>query len=461
MESSRRCLRLVACVFAVLVVLFPAGSVSAQGLMQGARLDLVPTNPFGMPGSTGGLPRGSDTLNLSSRMFPDILPTIPGLEISYLHSFGKHDRWSRLLVEYVRAVRFGVNTSFYGEIHGTLHDLGRSWSSWTGRIDLSAGGGYRRRFGDGAIVGVHGFYDATRLGDEWYSSPSAGGFMMTMLPGDDAIDLTVNWYGGGNTGQFGVGSGAWGQGTFDGTMTYYHELWEGGPDLQLALIGYKVGHQLRPVYQRKSGYGARVQVASRDGMFRGFYMYENDRYIKGIHTVGLYLHVGFRLDNLFALESPIERPTPIFSSPRRLDYWQSVASGTERHLRKNTGGSTCAPSDVTVGPHFSGGPIFVPWGCTLSAADFASLEAVIMDYQILNEHHTNNASISTYWGDSNTRASKPFGSLWGPLDVVGNDAHAPHGSAYIEPATAVSGIWFQSTGTGTWTVYFTDIRLVP
>ncbi len=340
MESSRRFLRLVSCGLAVLLVFFCTGLAVAQSpngtphAMRGAGLDLAPSNPVGMPGTTGGLPGGSDTLSLSSRMFPDILPTIPGLEFSYLHSFNKYKRWSRLLVEYVRPVRLSPSTTLYGEIHGTLYNPGRSWSSWTDAIDLSAGGGYRRRFGDRSILGFHGFYDATRRRDQWYSSASAGGFMLAMLPGDDAIDLTVNWYGGANTGPFGVGSGGWGQGTFDGTVTYNHELWQGGPDLQLSLIGYAVGDQLRPVFYRETGYGARVRVASRDGMFRGFYMYENDSYFDEIHTVGVNLNVGFRLENLLALDSPIEKPTPIYASPRNLDYFQNVATGTERHLAK-------------------------------------------------------------------------------------------------------------------------------
>ncbi len=303
--------------------------------MRGSGLDLAPSNPFGMPGTTGGLSGGSDTLNLSSRMFSHILPTIPGLEFTYLHTFGKNDRWSRLLVEYVRPVRLAVDSTLYGEIHGILWEPFRSWPSWGENIDFSAGGGYRRQFGDRAVLGVHGFYDATCRYDRWHSSASVGGFLVTMLPGDDAIDLTVNWYGGMNTGLLGVGSGAWGNGTFDGTMTYYHELWDGGPDLQLCLIGYEVDEAMRPVHLREGGYRARVQVATRDGRFRGFYMYENDRSLKEIHTLGVNFNIGFRLENLLAGESPIEKPTPIFSSPRNLDHWTTVAGGTETHLGKN------------------------------------------------------------------------------------------------------------------------------
>lgn len=120
-------------------------------------------------------------------------------------------------------------------------------------------------------------------------------------------------------------------------------------------------------------------------MVRGFYMYENDRTLEAIHAVGVYLNVGFRLDNLLAMESPIEKPTPIFSSPRNLERFQNVPNGTERHLVKSSGASACTPSDVTIGPHFSGGPIFVPWGCTLYSGDFIGLHAVIVDYVFSND----------------------------------------------------------------------------
>ena len=344
MRCFIRCFTVATVLFTLLTVPFLVGTLWAQGVTRflsggpstvPGGLDLAPSDPLGLPGSSSTLSGESETLNISSRMFPDILSTIPGLEISYLHVFGTYDTWNRLSVEFVRPFRLDKDTTLYGEIHGILHEpfKGTWWSDE--RVDLSAGGGYRRRFGDGKMVGVHGFYDATRSHDSWFSSVSVGGFAMAMLPGDDAMDLTVNWYGGVNTGLFGVGPEAWEGGTFDGTVTYYHQLWNEGPDLQLSLVGYKVGDQFNPVYLREGGYAVRVQVASRDGMLRGFYMYEDDRRLKENHTVGVSLNVGFRLERLLAMESPIEKPTPIFQSPRNLGLWENVATGTERHLAKN------------------------------------------------------------------------------------------------------------------------------
>jgi len=332
---------LVVIVFIVIVP--PPTWAQGVGDVSGG-LDLTPSNPLGMPGTTGGLPRGSDSLNLSSRMFPEILPTIPGLEISYLHSFGRGYDSSRLLVEFVRPVRLNSTTTVYGEAHGILHDFwnAKMWSE-DGRLDLAFGGGVRTRLGANTIVGAHAFYDATHERDQWRSSASVGALMASKLPGDDAIDITLNWYSGSSTdpliGLFRQAA----KGSLDATITYYHELWGGGPDLRLAVFGYSEDESVTTVHQRDRGYGGRVALASRDGMLRASYQYEHDSSLREVHTVGVNLNVGFRLENLLALESPIENPTPIFSSPRNLDRWQNVATGTERHLRKSgVGARNCS-----------------------------------------------------------------------------------------------------------------------
>ena len=123
-------------------------------------------------------------------------------------------------------------------------------------------------------------------------------------------------------------------------MAYYHELSAGGPDMLLSVFGYSEDESETTAHVRNWGYGGRVALATRDGMLRASYQYEHGESFKGIHTVGMNLSVGFRLENLLAMESPIEKPTPIFSSPRNLNYWQGAAPGTDRHLRKNSLGSS-------------------------------------------------------------------------------------------------------------------------
>lgn len=320
---------------AILFLLFVAHPVWAQGGPPVSGLDLTPSNPLGMPGTTGGLPRGSDTLNLSTRMFPEILPAIPGLEISYLHSFGRGYDSSRLLVEFVRPFRIDSTTTVYGEAHGLLRDFWRrDLRSEEGRLDLGLGGGVRKQLGPNTIVGAHAFYDARYEVEQWRSSASAGAMMAAILPGNDAIDLTVNLYSAYNSDPLiGLFEGT-AKGSIDVTATYYHELWNAGPDVRLSAFGYSEDESVTTVHVRDRGYGGRVALASRDGMLRASYQYEHDSSLREIHTVGVNVNVGFRLENLLALESPIENPTPIFSSPRNPDRWTNVSEGTSRHVRK-------------------------------------------------------------------------------------------------------------------------------
>jgi len=162
--------------------------------------------------------------------------------------------------------------------------------------------------------------------------------MAAMLAGNDAIDLSVNWYGSLTEGPFQMGSQTgWDQGTLEGQVGYYHELWPEGPDLQMSVFGYKA-HNAKSSHLEGEGYGGRVALASRDGMFRAFYQFENDRFHEEIHSVQLSLNVGFRLENLLALESPIEKPTPIFSSPRNLEAFER--RGAQRTMAKHGTKST-------------------------------------------------------------------------------------------------------------------------
>ncbi len=49
--------------------------------------------------------------------------------------------------------------------------------------------------GDNAIVGVNAFSDNSKVFGAWHSSGGLGLEVAAMIAGDDAIDLTSNWYG--------------------------------------------------------------------------------------------------------------------------------------------------------------------------------------------------------------------------------------------------------------------------
>ena len=60
-----------------------------KGLSTGG-LDLAPSNPLGLPGSSGPGAGGSGSLYLSEEMLRGILPLIPNLQFGYLYDFGNH-----------------------------------------------------------------------------------------------------------------------------------------------------------------------------------------------------------------------------------------------------------------------------------------------------------------------------------------------------------------------------------
>ncbi|MGC8605927.1 MAG: inverse autotransporter beta domain-containing protein, partial [Desulfomonilaceae bacterium] len=107
------------------------------------------------------------------------------------------------------------------------------------RVDLSFGGGYRTMLGSNALVGVNGFYDSSRLFNRWYASGGLGLEMAANVAGDDALDLTFNWYG--NLFNRDVLFNAfrnYGH-SYDLEAGYSHALFDHSLDLRLKLIGYQ------------------------------------------------------------------------------------------------------------------------------------------------------------------------------------------------------------------------------
>ena len=81
----------------------------------GSGLDLVPSNPVAMPGSTGRLPGGSDSILLSTALLEGVLPPIANLEIGYLENFGNRARSSRFTLDYVPPVALSDDSVLFGD----------------------------------------------------------------------------------------------------------------------------------------------------------------------------------------------------------------------------------------------------------------------------------------------------------------------------------------------------------
>jgi hypothetical protein len=285
--------------------------------------DLTPSNPLGLPGSSLVGPRGSENISISSGMFQGILPKIPNLQLGYNYTFGPQIRAGAASVDYLLPFKVGADSTVYGEAHGELQSFSIAQpGSPNNSVDLCLGGGYRRMFGKHTMVGLHSFFDTTKLSGAWYSSGSAGVEMAAMVAGHDAIDLLFNWYGKAldatslnNIGYVPPteGEDGFGNSNFDFQVGYSHELYGGGPDLRLSVTGYKFDMD-SDVY----GYHAGAELKSRDGMFVAKYNVGYDSANQAYQSVAAFINMGFQLENLVAGKSPFVMPKPVFQSPREM-----------------------------------------------------------------------------------------------------------------------------------------------
>ncbi len=323
----------------------PQSSYASSAFTTGSGLDLIPSNPLAMPGSTGGLTRGADSAYLTSGMFRDLLAPINNLEVGYFWDFGhSRESSSRLTLDYLHPVGLGGDTVLFGQAHwefanfwNTLKSIFRSRDYGTtvvnrqthqtyydnkkyhipatDRLDLSVGAGCRRMLGNDLLIGINAFYDSSRLTGQWYSSGSLGLEMAALISGQDAVDLNLNWYGNLFSRTDLINAFRRGPNNFDLEAGYSHELYDGGPDMRLNVNAYKfsVG---TPVY----GWNAGAELKSRNGMFSVKYETGRDRINSRYHTIGGSVSVGLQLERLLYLESPFVMPEPIFQSPRNLKY---------------------------------------------------------------------------------------------------------------------------------------------
>jgi hypothetical protein len=359
--------RLIASFVLILVLAVLLNGLSAQGLqgtpygssnvLRSGGLDLAPSNPFGMP---GGSSEGSDSIHLSSGMFPQIFGPVPNLQLGYLYSFG-NDRvdTGRFTLDYLLPVTLGANSAVFGEVHGEFADFWKtlqallkttggntSFNGFAERTDISLGGGYRTLLDKNTLLGVNGFYDATKLGDRWYGSGGVGIEYAALFSGSDAVDISFNWYGNLFNRNVLVNAFRRGPSNFDFEAGYSHELFDQGPDLRLHATGYRFSAG-EGVY----GWRAGAELKSRNGMFSLKYEAGEDKVNSAYHTIGGYVNTGLRLEKLLSGESPFTMPEPIFRSPRNLrrllttwvrrDYRQPAAVV----VSKSTGGPQAGPCD--------------------------------------------------------------------------------------------------------------------
>ncbi|MDA8407447.1 MAG: hypothetical protein M0T73_11415 [Deltaproteobacteria bacterium] len=325
--------------------------------------DLNPSNPLGFPGSSLVGPRGSENISISSGMFQGILPKIPNLQLGYNYTFGPQLRAGSASVDYLLPLKLGADSTVYGEAHGEFQSLSISQpGSPNSSVELCFGGGYRRMFGNHTMVGLHSFFDTTKLTGVWYPSGSVGVEMAALVPGHDAIDLLFNWYGkafdASSLNNLGYvpptpGEDGFGNSNFDIQVGYSHELYNGGPDLRLSFTGYKFDMD-SDVY----GYYAGAELKSRDGMFVAKYDVGYDNTNQVYQSVAAFMNMGLRLENLVAGKSPFVMPKPVFQSPREMtrateakvnrNWRRTTQTATLKYLSTKAQTCNCGPQTITV-----------------------------------------------------------------------------------------------------------------
>ncbi len=452
MGRERRSLRLFSIVLGLLLFVTYVSASGAQGFPRTAGpLDLAPSSPLGMPGTTAGLPTGSNSLFLSSGMFHDILPPISNLEIGYLYSFGERVRTGRLTLDYLLPVSLGTNGTAFGEAHGEFVNFWNSFRSlirggdsttsqraFPDRINLSFGGGYRKIFAKSLLVGINGFYDTSKLGVTWYGSGGAGLELAALLPGSDVIDLNYNYYGSifGSRSSL-INAFRNGPGNFDVEVGYSHELGPDGPDLRLKLTGYQFD-----VGTKVYGWNAGAEATTRNGMFSVKLEAGRDKLNDTYYTIGGYVNVGIRLERLLSGDSPFTMPEPVFHSPRNLrrmltqkthrNWHQPSAVVSSRTTQEGPQGLQLfavrtIPDDCITWPQGGGNPFdniaaFPFTEGPLSQAEAQSAKKIVISFTVIS--NTTNAAGQVGLGDSATYTPYVAGSPVFPPGAAAVGSHS-------------------------------------
>ncbi len=247
-------------------------------------------------------------------MLGDYMPQIPNLQLGFQYFFGYKVRSGQLNADYLLPVNIGNDAVAFGEAHGNWWNFNNKPAGGaSNRVDLSLGGGYRKILSDKLLVGINGFYDTSRLFNNWYSSGGAGLEMAANVGTNDAFDLNANWYGNIFSSTDILNAFRNKGGSYDIEAGYSHALFNSEYDLRLKATGYQFDTG-SSVYGYKTG----ADLTTKNGMFTLRYEYGNDKVNGSWNNVGAFVNIGFQIENIVKGESPFTAPEPIFKSPRNL-----------------------------------------------------------------------------------------------------------------------------------------------
>ena len=309
-----------------------------QGLMPTSRTTATPP-------MSGRYTQQSDTVPISSGMIGDLLPNIPNLQFGFQYFFGNNVRSGQATADYILPVSIGNEAVLFGEAHGNYWNFGQKPPGGASRrVDLSLGGGFRKILADHLLLGVNGFYDSSRLFNQWYSSGSVGLEMAAIMGTSDAFDLNVNWYGNLFASNSILNPFKNKSGSYDIEAGYSHAMLDDSLDLRLKFAGYQF-----VVVDSVYGYMTGADLTTRDGMFTLRYEYGNDRINGSWNNVGAFVNVGFQMENIIKGESPVTMPEPMFTVPRNLRQMLTQKVKRDWNQRHAPGRAVLAAAAVSGG----------------------------------------------------------------------------------------------------------------
>ncbi len=285
--------------------------VWAQPVLTGPA-QTFPSSPLSMPAAFGG--SSGQSVSINNGALSEYIPTIPNLELGFQYFFGDRVRSGQANADYLLPYNLSPNSVIFGEAHGNWWNfINKPPGGASSRIDLSFGGGYRHMLSNQLLLGVNGFYDSSRLFDQWYSSGSVGLELAANIGTSDAVDLNANWYGDIFSSTDIINAFRNHGGSYDIEAGYSHAMFDNSLDLRLKFAGYQFDTG-SSVYGYKTG----ADLTTKDGMFMLRYEYGNDRINGQWNNIGAFVNIGFQMENIIRGESPFTAPEPVFKSPRNL-----------------------------------------------------------------------------------------------------------------------------------------------
>jgi hypothetical protein len=186
-------------------------------------------------------------------------------------------------------------------------------------VILRGGFGAGAKIGERMLVTTGGLYSAMRLYERWYTSLGFKANASWILPGDDAILLSLASPGamfdyGPTTPSPTTSASSWFLSDWRFGVQYFHEIMEHGPDLTIG--GY---YYISRAFGGTRARGAITGLVSRENLWRITYEFAENETIGVSHTISMNCTVAFDLEGLFNGNGVLIGPPPSFKPTRNIE----------------------------------------------------------------------------------------------------------------------------------------------